>query len=107
MTRVVPSTSNKLPQWSVRDENNRYKVSAVDLRRCWHDSPIPSPNFQIQISDQEFTLKGHGSGHSVGLCQWGAKGMSKAGKSAIEIIQFYYGQVDIQNWKILPLKILP
>ena len=35
-------------------------------------------------------VTGSGSGHGVGLCQWGAKMMAKQGRSAREIIAYYF-----------------
>lgn len=35
-------------------------------------------------------INGFGSGHGVGLCQWGAIGQSRKGKSYKEILQHYY-----------------
>jgi len=39
-----------------------------------------------------YTIKGYGYGHGVGLSQWGAAGMSKAGYTAYDIIEYYYNQ---------------
>jgi stage II sporulation protein D len=33
---------------------------------------------------------GAGNGHGIGLCQWGALGMSRAGKGYREILRHYY-----------------
>ena len=43
----------------------------------------------------EFTFHGRGFGHGVGLCQVGAAGMAKAGKSYEEILKTYYQGVEI------------
>ncbi len=40
-------------------------------------------------------LDGHGSGHGVGLCQWGAIGRARAGQKASEIITAYYAGTTI------------
>jgi stage II sporulation protein D len=37
-----------------------------------------------------FVIEGGGLGHGVGLCQWGARGMAAAGKSANDILNFYF-----------------
>lgn len=37
-----------------------------------------------------FVIEGGGLGHGVGLCQWGARGMAAAGKSADDILNFYF-----------------
>ena len=36
------------------------------------------------------TLHGHGNGHGVGMCQWGAIGRSRAGIDARTILRHYY-----------------
>jgi stage II sporulation protein D len=43
----------------------------------------------------EFTFHGRGFGHGIGLCQVGAAGMAKAGKSYEEILKTYYQGVEI------------
>jgi len=40
-------------------------------------------------------LDGHGSGHGVGLCQWGAIGRARAGQQAPDIIAAYYAGTTI------------
>ena len=42
---------------------------------------------------------GRGFGHGVGLCQWGAQGMAAEGKTAEDILQFYYpGAVIVRSY---------
>jgi stage II sporulation protein D len=45
----------------------------------------------------EFTFHGRGFGHGIGLCQTGAFGMAKAGKSYEEILKTYYTGVEIRK----------
>ena len=44
-----------------------------------------------------FTFSGRGYGHGVGMCQTGAYGMAKAGKSYTEILKTYYTGVEIKK----------
>ena len=44
-----------------------------------------------------FTFSGRGFGHGIGLCQTGAYGMAKAGRSYTEILKTYYTGVDIKK----------
>ena len=39
---------------------------------------------------KKITLNGKGSGHGVGLCQWGAMNLSSQGRSYNEILDFYF-----------------
>jgi len=41
------------------------------------------------------TIKGHGFGHGVGLCQYGAQELGVQGKSFREILKWYYPESDI------------
>lgn len=43
----------------------------------------------------EFTI--YGSGHGVGMSQWGAQGMAIEGKKAQEILTYYYKGVSIEK----------
>jgi stage II sporulation protein D len=38
----------------------------------------------------KFTITSSGGGHGIGMCQWGAIGMAKAGKKYNEILQYYF-----------------
>lgn len=49
----------------------------------------------LKIENDKVVMKGKGFGHGVGLSQWGANVMAKRGKSAEEIIKFYFNDVDI------------
>ena len=43
------------------------------------------------------TLKGQGSGHGVGMCQWGALGMSRLGYSYLQILSHYYPSTVVRK----------
>lgn len=72
-------------------------LSAVDLRRRLS---LPSTSFEVWEDTQHFLFQGRGHGHGVGLCQWGARGMALAGKSAAEILHHYYpgAQITALPW---------
>ena len=48
-------------------------------------------------SIEKFTFHGRGWGHGVGLCQTGAVGMARAGRTYEEIIKTYYQGVQLRN----------
>jgi stage II sporulation protein D len=54
----------------------------------WHI--VKSPRFTVEREGGRFLLRGQGLGHRVGLCQWGAEAMARLGKSADEILEFYF-----------------
>ena len=57
---------------------------------------LNSTYFSIESSgstggrSRRFTLRGHGYGHGIGMCQWGAIGRARAGQDAATILQTYY-----------------
>ncbi|MFO7247515.1 MAG: stage II sporulation protein D [Bacillota bacterium] len=57
---------------------------------------LPSTNFSWTVADGKITFHTRGYGHGVGMSQWGAQGMARAGKTAAEIIQHYYRGVRIE-----------
>lgn len=52
---------------------------------------------EIEMTNGRIAMKGRGFGHGVGLSQWGAWVMAQRGKSAEQIIRFYYRGVDIER----------
>lgn len=68
-----------------------------DIRKKLGYNKIFSTIFEVIKDGDEFLFKGRGSGHGVGMSQWGAAGMAKKGKGYIDILKFYYTGVDIIN----------
>ncbi len=52
-------------------------------------------NFRGAIN--EVIIKGQGNGHGVGMCQWGALGMSRLGYSYRQILSHYYPGTAIKK----------
>ena len=42
-------------------------------------------------------VKGRGYGHGVGMSQWGARALAEQGKSAAEIVQYFFKDVEIEQ----------
>ena len=52
---------------------------------------IKSASFQFVDLDENWAfLSGRGWGHGVGMCQYGAEGMARQGKTAEQILYYYY-----------------
>ena len=49
----------------------------------------------LSIKNDQLHIGGHGFGHGVGMCQYGALGMAKAGKTFKEILSHYYPQTSL------------
>ncbi len=69
---------------------NKIKIKVNDFRLLVGPTLIRSGIFDITRHGNRITFKGRGYGHGVGLSQWGAYYMAKAGKNYLEILSFYY-----------------
>jgi stage II sporulation protein D len=63
-------------------------LSLIGQSLGWNQ--IKSNWFNVEVKNDEANFKGHGLGHGVGLCQWGAKGMAEDGKKFNEILAHYF-----------------
>jgi len=53
---------------------------------------VPSALFDLMAGTgpSSFVISGHGVGHGVGMCQWGAQGRALAGQTAAQILAAYF-----------------
>jgi stage II sporulation protein D len=58
---------------------------------------LASSSFTWQRKGNNIEIKTQGSGHGVGMSQWGANGMAQDGKAASDILQYYYKGIKIQS----------
>lgn len=66
-------------------------MSGQEFRMAIGPMRMKSTNLdKISIENGKVKLKGHGFGHGVGMCQYGALGMAKAGKNFKDILSHYY-----------------
>ncbi|WP_373232271.1 stage II sporulation protein D [Cohnella sp.] len=70
------------------------RLSGEEVR---HLLGLRSSSFDWVISKNRITLTTYGSGHGVGMSQWGAEGMARAGKTAEQIVQHYYSGTRIEK----------
>ena len=66
------------------------KITGEDLRKVAGYGNVKSTLFKVSKSGGSFLFKGKGSGHGVGLSQWGAKAMAEKGRSYKKILKHYY-----------------
>ncbi|MFA5038295.1 MAG: SpoIID/LytB domain-containing protein [Candidatus Omnitrophota bacterium] len=90
--------SGRVRGLELRDAQGKTQlVSAKDFRHALGPDVIRSTNFIINLEGEKATFNGKGWGHGVGLCQWGALGMSQKGYSYAEILEFYYPGSQIKK----------
>ncbi len=67
----------------------RIAIGSTKMRSCLLES--------LRIEDNQVKMSGRGYGHGVGMSQWGAYAMAKAGKSAEEIVTHYFAGVTLDR----------
>ena len=107
----VESRSRSARVWRLEVRGSRgeleipaYSIRQV-LRRATNSGSILRSNlFKIDVrrdpaSGRALSVEasGAGSGHGVGLCQTGAIGMARAGRSAEQILEHYYSGATIER----------
>jgi stage II sporulation protein D len=84
-------------QRSVELDAERFRIAANYSGRGL-GSPtqsLYSSHVDAQVQAGRVTFAGRGFGHGVGLCQYGAQALAVQGRTADEILQWYYPQVQI------------
>jgi stage II sporulation protein D len=75
---------------AIRSTGQTTLVPAEMLRRALGNTVVPSVFFELEREGDEVIFSGRGSGHGVGLCQWGAKEMAQQGHDFRAILLHYY-----------------
>lgn len=103
--QVEPHAGSQL-QISQRGESGRavtleidgQSVNAADLRLALGSTKMRSTLLtSLKIENGKVHMAGKGYGHGVGMSQWGAYAMAKAGKTAEEIVKHYFQGVSIDR----------
>jgi len=74
----------------------------IPLKEIRLDLNLHSTCFSIEKDSSGVTLHGRGYGHRVGLCQEGAIHMSQIGYNYQQILHYYYTDVQLIDYTILP-----
>lgn len=65
-------------------------MNAYQVRNWFDPTQLKSTRFNLEIKGRLVVFRGKGSGHGVGLCQWGAKKMGEKGFTREQILTHYY-----------------
>lgn len=89
-------------QISARTESGRVATVLINGqtftgREIREKLDLDSSDFQWKRSGDSVVIETKGWGHGVGMSQYGADGMAKAGKNYQEIIKHYYNGVEISS----------
>ncbi len=78
---------------------NDSEVSAPSLRLALDSTKMRSTFIdEIGIEGERLEMSGEGFGHGVGMCQWGARALAEEGRSAREIVDYYYDNIEVAGF---------
>lgn len=96
---TVTKPDGGLPYYAVSDGRNRHEIAGTTFRVSLPSGTLQSPHFTATVTATEVQFSGRGHGHTVGLCQWGADGLGKAGRTSPQILNYYYPGVQLVRLK--------
>jgi stage II sporulation protein D len=72
------------------------EVRGTELRALLGAGALRSTLFDVQMAGEGVVeFRGRGSGHGVGMSQWGARGQALQGRDHLEILRYYYTGVTV------------
>jgi stage II sporulation protein D len=89
--RILERTVGQRVKWL---QLGKFKLSGEEVRS---KLGLRSAAFDWKISRNRIVLNTYGSGHGVGMSQWGAEGMAQKGSTAVQIVEHYYSGVRIEE----------
>jgi stage II sporulation protein D len=89
---VSRTPSNRVKDTLVTGTSGSKTVSGDSLRKLFK---LPSTNFNVSCKDNNYEFAGRGSGHGLGLSQWGARALAEHGYNAAQILTYYYKDVSV------------
>jgi stage II sporulation protein D len=84
------SPSGRVIRVQFRTDQGEVFFSGQELRKKLGFDQLRSTAFEIKLEDKGLVFFGSGSGHGVGMCQWGARGMAEQGYHYEEILLHYF-----------------
>ena len=91
------TTSGRAEGLTLQTAGGPRPLLAVELRQLLGYTRLPSLFFEVRTEGGSAVFRGKGSGHGVGLCQWGARGRALKGAGYREILGHYYPGAEIRR----------
>lgn len=95
---------NRVSNIKIEHANGIIRMTGNDFRMMFEAKKIKSLYFEAKQTRNGLILNGHGWGHGVGMCQWGAKEMAGRGKNFYDILRFYYRGISVVSINTIPQK---
>lgn len=97
--QIEDRTPSGRVRWVVfRGSRGVKRLSGREVRSVLGESTLRSTLFELRSGDDAFLFVGSGSGHGVGMSQWGARGMAAQGSNYREILKTFYPGTRLGMW---------
>lgn len=104
--RAVVTASNQSSMIKVLETSKTHRVKKIRVGDKIMSGPefrealgLFSTDFTWQVEGNKITFTTHGYGHGVGMSQHGADGMAKEGKTAQQILTYFYQGATLTTYK--------
>ena len=92
-------SSRRLEYVRIKSRNKWFEIPIKDFRYAIGGRTLKSANFGIKKYPRFYQFSGYGWGHGVGMCQWGAFGLSLRFYNEKGILEKYYPGARIVDAK--------
>jgi stage II sporulation protein D len=97
VTPFLYSRAGRVDKIRILHSDGEVILRGQDFRKAVGYSIIPSTQFEIEALGRMVVFAGRGSGHAVGLCQWGAKELADQGYAYDAILRYYFPGTELQH----------
>lgn len=93
---LIRSRTNRILRVAVQHTRGTLVLEGRRFREALGNDIVRSTDFEVRADGDAFTFVGRGSGHGVGMSQWGAKEMADLAYQHHEILKYYYPLATIR-----------
>ena len=94
------TNSGRIREIAVETDQGKHLINSDELRHLLGYAQVKSTRFDIKVDEDSVVFEGVGSGHGVGMCQWGAQFLAKQGKNYKQILGHYYPNFQLHVGKL-------
>jgi len=102
---IVPKDvdiSGRPHSFTIKHSGGSLVLPANDLRLALGPDQMRSTMIQVEKKGETFIFWGHGWGHGVGMCQFGAKRLAELGYKHQDILRYYFPDSEIRDLDEFP-----
>lgn len=97
VSKVERAPSGRVQSLTLSADGQKRTLGSNEFRSLFGYQKIKSALFRWKVAHESLVLEGEGSGHGVGMCQWGAKYLADQQKDFRYILRHYYPMRSLEN----------